>query len=62
MRGDKVMVKLHNGNFVERTVWQETQSKVIVTSQANYEKLLRGIWEAMPIGFPVKDVQRPVMR
>ena len=57
MRGDKIQIRLYNGELVLRVIWDEMETCVVVTSESNYEKLLRGEWEALPIGFPLKDVK-----
>ena len=59
MRGERITVRLFDGTIVERVIWDETEDRVFVTSAANYEKLLRGQWEALPIGFPRKDTGLP---
>lgn len=60
MRGTTVTVKLHDGSVVERVLWEETPDRVFVTSAENYQKLLRGERDAVPIGFPRKDVGLPI--
>ena len=56
MRGEKVIVRIYGGATIERIIWEETDRRVYVTSEDNFEKLKRGQWEALPIGFPRSDI------
>lgn len=57
MRGEKVMVRVHDGSWKACVVWEEKGDRVFVTSEDNYRKLLGGEQDALPIGFPKSDVK-----
>jgi hypothetical protein len=58
MQGDRVIVRACGGIPLIRRVWEETESKVYITDDSHFERLLAGDEEVYPIGFPREDVFR----
>lgn len=55
-QGDKVCIRSHDGEFIERIVWDSRDECVLVCSERQFGWLKRGDYRAAPIGFSWKDV------
>ena len=56
LRGDVVLVRTFGGKAVKLRVWSVNHSRVFITNDEEYEKLVAGKTALDPIAFPGEDI------
>jgi hypothetical protein len=56
MRGQTVLCKEFNGSIIERLVWEDSGSLILIHTEDQFKAHCAGLPHLEPVGFPFQDV------
>lgn len=55
-KGEPVLVRDYRGRFVQRIVWDQFGTSIVVCRASDYENWTQTGWEPKLTGFPYEDI------